>query len=84
MASPSLPFVIIGSGGLLAAALSLNLPETADAALSNTLEEAEAFGQGEAARGFFYMPLVEQYGLRKRRKGRREESRGADNVAMET
>ena len=66
MLSPSLPFAILGCGGILGAVLSLHLPETAAAELSNTLEEAEQFGKD---RGFFYMPMVEQYGVRRRKGG---------------
>ena len=63
VASPSLPFFLLGFGSLLAAGLSVNLPETANAALSNTLEEAEEFGKDQ---WFFYLPMIEQYGLRRR------------------
>ncbi len=78
--SPSLPFFIIGAGSLLAAALSLNLPETADAALSNTLEEAEAFGRDDG-RGFFFMPLMDQYGLTRRKGARSVAAAAADTMA---
>ena len=41
-------------GGILAAATSIFLPETAGVDLPNTIEEAESFGKDQS---FFYVPI---------------------------
>ena len=41
------PFLIIGLLSLLGAAAAVNLPETTDERLPDTLEEAEDFGRGQ-------------------------------------
>ncbi len=56
-ASPSLPFLILGFGSLLGAAVSVLLPETADVDLPDTVEEARAFGRGQSV---WRMPCIER------------------------
>ena len=65
MLAPSLPFVLAGVLSLLGALVSINLPETADAALPNTLEEAEDFGRDF---DFFHPPAA----IMRRREARKK------------
>ena len=57
-----LPFYLLCVGGVVAAAALINLPETCDERLPETLAEAESFGVGQS---FFLVPYVER--RRKRR-----------------
>ncbi len=77
----SLPFFIMGFMSLVGGCLAICLPETATATLSNTLEEAEEFGKGQR---FFYMPLIEQYGLRKRGNGPHELESDSRTASVDT
>jgi hypothetical protein len=52
---PPLSFYILAAGGLFAACLTMNLPETCDMKLPDTLEEAETFGLGQP---FFLVPYL--------------------------
>jgi len=63
VAYPWLPFAILAALAFLTSILMLHLPETAFATLAETPEEAEEFGKD---RSFFYVPAIEQYGMRKR------------------
>ena len=45
--NPALPFYILGAVGIVASAVAVNLPETADQKLADTVEEAEEFGRGQ-------------------------------------
>ena len=65
-----LPFYLLCLGGILAAAALINLPETCDERLPETLAEAEAFGLGQ---GFFLVPYLE------RRRKKRMKRMGAEN-----
>ncbi len=44
---PDLPFVALGAGSLVGAAVSMALPETAGVDLPDTVEEAKVFGRGQ-------------------------------------
>ena len=52
-----LPFYFLFIGGIVAAAALINLPETCDEPLSETLSEAEDFGLGQS---FFHVPFWER------------------------
>ena len=54
---PALPFYILSAAGILAAAVTVALPETANEKLANTLDEGEQFGRGQS---FFLVPFVER------------------------
>ena len=54
---PALPFYILSAAGILAAAVTVALPETANEKLANTLDEGEEFGCGQS---FFLVPFLEQ------------------------
>ena len=64
-----LPFYLLCLGSILAAAALINLPETCDEQLPETLEEAETFGLGQS---FFLVPYIE------RRRRKRRKLMGAD------
>ncbi len=51
---PSLPFYILGAGGMAASLIAVHLPETADEKLPDTVAQAEEFGKGQS---YFYMPV---------------------------
>ncbi len=55
---PALPFYILSALGVVCAVVAVNLSETADEKLANTLEEGEAFGKGQP---FFFMPVMNYY-----------------------
>ncbi len=76
-ASPSLPFLILGFGSLLGAAVSVLLPETADVDLPDTVEEARAFGRGQSV---WRMPCIER---RKKEKRELIEEKGKEAAAKE-
>ena len=46
-----MPFYILGVVGIVASVVSVNLPETADQKLADTVEEAEEFGRGQVKPG---------------------------------
>ena len=52
-----LPFYLLCAGGILAGAALINLPETCDERLPETVAEAEAFGLGQS---FFLVPFIER------------------------
>ena len=62
-----LPFFLLCLGGILAAACLINLPETCDERLPETLAEAESFGIGQS---FFLIPYLE----RRKKKQKRIEN----------
>ena len=64
-----LPFYLLCCGGALAGAALINLPETCDERLPETLSEAEDFGLGQK---FFLVPFLER--RRKRKKQLETES----------
>ena len=63
--NPALPFYILGAVGIVASAVAINLPETADQKLADTVEEAEEFGRGQV--GFSNMPQFSVTSQEKRR-----------------
>ena len=66
-----LPFYLLCLGGILAAAALINLPETCDERLPETLAEAEDFGLGQS---FFLVPFME-------RRRKRMKQMGGDNYS---
>ena len=68
---PALPFYILSAAGILAAAVTVALPETANEKLANTLDEGEQFGRGQS---FFLLPFLER---RRRREKTQAVSIGA-------
>ena len=71
-----LPFFLLCLGGILAAACLINLPETCDERLPETLSEAESFGLGQS---FFLIPYLER--RKKRQKGTANPSTNLDKAA---
>ncbi len=66
----ALPFYILCGGSLLASVTSVFLPDTTDAKLPETVEEADLFGRGQK---FFAVPFFE------RRRARRRKMLEAEN-----
>ena len=66
--NPALPFYILSAAGVVAAAVTVALPETADEKLANTLDEGEEFGRGQS---FFLVPFMERKLKEKKKQVRR-------------